>query len=80
MKKNKWEKLDDDMICNEDQKQVVTWCTYGDDNEYFLSEYYEFDTDFLEPIEETRDILINEKIDKNDTLRKLIKRTKERVL
>ena len=73
---NEWQEFDDYMIYNEETKETVHWCTYGDNDEYFLSKGYDFEDDFLEELENSDYVLINEKIDQDNTLESLIERTK----
>lgn len=75
----KCEMFDDYLAYNEDSKQSVEWTTYGDNEEYFLSKTYEFKDDFLEPIHESDRVLINGKIDKNNTKEKLIEKSLQMV-
>ena len=74
-----WEEFDTYMIYNEEEKRTVTWTVYGDNDEYFLSQEYEYHNDCHEEIESTREILINSEIDENNSLVDLIRRTKNMV-
>ena len=72
-----WLEFDTYMIYNEDEKRAVIWTTYGGNEEYFLSQEYEYDVDCCEEIENTKYILVNELIDDVNTLEVLINKTKE---
>ena len=68
-----WQEFDDYMIYNESEKRVITWSTYGD-VEYFLSQEYYYEKDFLEEPRCDVRTLVNEKITKENTLESLIKK------
>ena len=42
MKNTKWQMFDNYMIYNEEEKRVIKWTTYGDNEEYFLSQEYQY--------------------------------------
>lgn len=72
---NEWQDFDDYMIYNEKTKTVIQWCTYGDNQEYFLNQEYTYIDDMFD-FDGHKDTLINEKITPKNTLAELIERTK----
>lgn len=69
---NDWTKYEDNFYVNEETKEVVSYQTYGDNDEYFLSQqgYYEED-----PYEEMEmDTLVNTNCTP-DTINELIDKT-----
>ena len=77
---DEWLEFDDYMFYNETEKRVVTWCTYGENTKYFLSQEYYYENDFLEENEGDKFTLINETITSTNTLKSLIIRTKDMVI
>ncbi len=67
-----WEQFDEYMIYNEQLKVSVYWTTYGEKDQYFLAKSYEFEEDFLEEIEFTDIVLVNEEITETNTKEELI--------
>jgi hypothetical protein len=65
----------DDMTYNEKIGVVIEWCVYGDDVKYFLSQEYDFKDDIYDN-ESERFTLVNEEITEENTLEKLIEKTK----
>ena len=78
---SQWENFDDYMIYNEEEKRVVVWTVYGDDeSQYFLSQEYEYEDNFLEEFEGDKYTLVNEEITINNSLDYLIEKTKNMVI
>lgn len=75
----KYEMFDDYLAYNETLKQAVTWTVYGENDKYFLSKVYDFEDDFLEPLEDSENVLINVLITETDTLESLIEKSKNMV-
>lgn len=74
-----WQEFDDYMIYNETTKTVVTWTTYGDENnQYFLSREYEYEDDIFDDDRDTF-TLINEEVTEENSVESMINRTKEMV-
>ena len=77
LKNTSLNRFDDYMVYNETLKQTIYWTVYGDNNEYFLSKKYDFEDDFLEPLKDSEEILINAEINEENNLENFIEKSKK---
>lgn len=74
MCKNNWVNHDG-IFVDEKNKEAFEIYTYGDNDEYFISQSYYYKDDFYN-YDGDKSVLINELITEDNTLEDLIKRTK----